>query len=69
MHLAPAPLSASVIHERLTGRSFRNDKAPLYREDTRTAHAALWRGPEHYIRGGDAVLADLEAFYRSARQP
>jgi hypothetical protein len=68
VHLAPEPLAAGAIYESLTGKTLETRTAPLYREDMRTRHAALWGGPDGYSQAGTQVLTDLKAFYDEARR-
>ena len=68
MHLAPEPIAAGALYQSLTGRVLEARAAPLYNEDMRTRHAALWDGPDGYIQGRAQVLADLRAFYDEARR-
>lgn len=68
VHLAPEPIAAGDVYRALTGETLETRTAPLYHENMRTRHAALWGGPEGYIRGREAVLADLKTFYEKAQQ-
>lgn len=64
MHLAPEPLRAADVYGALTGQDLTVRTAPLYHEDMRTLHSALWGGPAGYIQSGRDVLTELGAFYR-----
>jgi hypothetical protein len=68
IHLCSEPLQAARIHRRLTGREMQQNDARLHHEDMRTRHAALWGQQGPYLEGGDAVLAQLAAFYASERR-
>lgn len=67
LHLAPPPIRAGTIHQRLTGRPMPHAEARIHREDMRTRHAGLWGAEGPYFAGEDAVLAGLAAFMQSER--
>lgn len=63
LHLAPEPLAAGVIHQRLTGRSMPETPARLHREDMRTRHAGLWGAQGPYQFAAADTLEQLAAFF------
>jgi len=69
LHLAPEPLSAAAIHERLLGRPMPQTGARLHREDMRTRHAGLWGAEGPYQFGAAATLDRLAAFLAGERVP
>lgn len=67
LHLAPEPLEAAAIHQRLLGRPMPDSPARLHREDMRTAHAALWGASGPYQFAAADTLGQLAAFFASQR--
>lgn len=67
LHVCPAPLEAATLAQRLTGRAFANDAAPLVREDMRSDHAARFSAAGPYLIDEAEVLADLDAFFAAER--
>lgn len=65
IHLAPAPLAAASVHERVTGRPMPASGAGVHHEDMRTAHAALFGGVGPYMAEAGAVLDDLASWVAS----
>lgn len=63
-HLPPSPLRAGDVHFALTGETFEQRSAALYREDMRTVHAGLWGETGAYIQSRESTLSDLVAFDR-----
>lgn len=63
LHLAPEPLAAAAIHQRLTGRSMPETPARLHREDMRTCHAALWGAQGPFQFSAADTLDRLAAFF------
>ncbi len=68
LHVAPEPLTASAIHQRLTGRPMPETPARLHREDMRTRHAALWGAQGPYQFDAAATLESLAAFFLGQQQ-
>lgn len=67
-HPATEPVSASQVHQHLTGAPFTNHiaaTAVVY--DLRTKHAPLFGGTDGYIMTRQQVLEDLKHFYCHAR--
>ncbi|MCX9147992.1 hypothetical protein [Erythrobacter sp. WG] len=50
LHLAPEPLTAAAIHQRVMGRAMPQTSARVHREDMHTRHAGLWgaEGPYQF---------------------
>ena len=67
LHLASEPLTASAIHQRLTGRPMPDTPARLHREDMRTRHAALWRTEGPYQFSAAATLDRLASLFANVR--
>jgi hypothetical protein len=67
LHLAPEPLGADAIHQRLIGRPMPETPARLHREDMHTRHAALWGGAGPYQFDAASTLERLAAFHASQR--
>lgn len=68
IHLVSEPLSANLIHRRLTGFEMPQSGARLHLEDMRTNHADLWGRVGHYLEDADAELNQLVEFYASERR-
>lgn len=68
VHLAPPPLQASEIHERIVGKPMPATPARLHREDMRTRHGALWGERGGYMIGKDEVWRGLAQFASAARR-
>ena len=62
LHLAPEPIAASEVHQRLTGRPMPETEAKLHKEDMQTSHAELFGRTGRYIADGDDVLDTLSAW-------
>jgi hypothetical protein len=69
LHLTAEPLTAAVIHARLTGRAMPDTPARLHHEDMRTRHAELWGASGPYQFSAAATLDALAAFFASERAP
>jgi hypothetical protein len=63
LHLAPEPVPAGRVHERLSGRPMPQTDALVHHEDMRTQHAGLWGRSGPYLDDSDDVLADLRTFF------
>lgn len=59
LHLAPAPVTAARVHERLTGRPMPETGARRHAEDMRTVHAELFGAAGPYLNTTDEVLNRL----------
>lgn len=67
LHLAPEPLEAAAIHQRLTGRPMPETPARLHREDMRTRHAGLWGADGPYQFTATETLESLADFFANQR--
>lgn len=67
IHLAPAPLRASDIFERIIGETMPETPARLHREDMRTSHFGLWGKAGPYIADEGDVLHELDRFFLAER--
>jgi hypothetical protein len=63
LNVCSQPLEAHAIALALTGEAFSNAAPPITREDMRSDHARVFGADGPYLIGGEAVLADLRAFY------
>lgn len=68
LHLAPEPLLAADIHQRLIGRPMPETPARLHHEDMHTRHAGLWCAEGPYQFTADATLEQLAVFFASQRK-
>ncbi|PCD75786.1 hypothetical protein [Pseudothioclava arenosa] len=64
LHVATEPVSAAEVHLRLLGREMPETGAKLHREDFHTRHAGVFGGAAPYLRGREAVIADIARWYR-----
>ncbi|CAN5369655.1 hypothetical protein BH10PSE13_BH10PSE13_11250 [soil metagenome] len=67
VHLAPPPLRAADIYERLTGTQMPVTEAKLHRENMRTRHASLWGMEGSYLASEDDVRVAVDRFIRNER--
>ena len=67
VHVCSAPLAAGFLSRALTGHDFVNAAAPLWHEDMRSDHAALFGSAGPYLYDEASVLADLGAFFAAER--
>lgn len=64
LNVCSAPLSAREIHQRLCGSDFSNAGPALNTENVRTEYAEVFGQSGPYLIGRDAVLSELEAFFK-----
>ena len=67
VHLVSEPLTAGIIHKRLTGRDMTETGARLHREDMRTRHAELWGCSGPYLSDAETILDQLAVFHATQR--
>jgi hypothetical protein len=63
VHLAPEPIRAAVIHQKLTGRPMPRTAARQHNENMHTAFAHLWGRQGHYLDLADSVLERLKIVF------
>jgi len=63
LHLAPEPVSAGLIHERLIGRQMPDTGARVHCENMYTRYAKLWNRTGCYMDDSESVLDKVEAFF------
>ena len=68
LHLAPEPVGAADVYQRVTGQSMPGNASRLHMEDMRTQHANLWGRGDHYIAGSDTVLDAITRFFVAERR-
>ena len=69
VHLVTEPVTASALHEHVTGTPMPRSTARVHREDVRTAFASLWGVAGEYIMSRAAVIEQLTAFVREQSAP
>jgi hypothetical protein len=66
IHLAPEPVLARDVHQRLTGRTMPASEARVHNEDMRSGHAGLWGKSGPYLMPSADSLSGLARFHAEA---
>jgi len=62
LHICSEPLRACDVHEALTGKTFKNARPPIWKENVRTIHAKAFAKSGPYLYNRDEVIEELGTF-------
>lgn len=65
MHLSTEPVTASRIHQAVTGRAMPETGARLHHEDMRTLYATKWGQSGPYLEDADQVVSRVTSFFNN----